>query len=125
MNELSISNLSEYQNFLEQASKQITQARIRAAKSVNKEAISLYWWLGEHIAQHQSEHGWGKSIVEKLSLDLRKSFPDAKFGFSTRNLMGYAAFLFGVQRPFKSATACRRNSMRTKPAYYEQGKNYG
>lgn len=92
MNELSTSNLSEYQNFLEQASKQITQARIRAAKSVNKEAISLYWWLGEHIAQHQSEHGWGKSIVEKLSLDLRKSFPDAKFGFSARNLWDMRRF---------------------------------
>lgn len=92
MNELSTPNLPEYQKFLVQAAKQISQARIRAAKSVNKEAMSLYWWLGEHIALHQSEHAWGKSVVEKLSTDLRKIFPDAKFGFSPRNLWDMRRF---------------------------------
>ncbi|MFA6303234.1 MAG: PDDEXK nuclease domain-containing protein [Legionella sp.] len=92
MNELSISNFPEYQNFLAKASEQISQARIRAAKSVNKEAISLYWWLGEHIALHQGTYDWGNAIVEKLSTDLRKTFPDAKFGFSPRNLWDMRRF---------------------------------
>ena len=92
MSELSVHNLPEYQHFLEQATSHIRQARTRAAKSVNREAISLYWWLGEHIAQHQSEYSWGKSVVEKLSEDLHKAFPDAKFGFSPRNLWDMRRF---------------------------------
>lgn len=86
MTELSLHNLPEYQNFLEQAMQQISQARLRAAKSVNKEVMMLYWWLGEHIVNQQTTYGWGKSFVEKLSVDLRKKYPDAKFGFSPQNL---------------------------------------
>lgn len=92
MNELSTQDLPEYQNFLNRVTTEIRQARIRATKSVNKEAISLYWWLGEHIVQHQNEHSWGKSFVEKLSLDLRKIFLEAKFGFSPRNLWDMRRF---------------------------------
>lgn len=91
MNDLS-ANLVEYQSFLIQATVQIRQARIRATQSVNKEAISLYWWLGEHIVQHQHQYGWGKSIVERLSNDLKSTFPDAKFGFSARNLWDMRRF---------------------------------
>lgn len=65
---------------------QIGQARIRTAKSVNKEVIRLYWWLGEHIVTQQDTYSWGKSFVEKFSVDLRKQYPDAKFGFSPQNL---------------------------------------
>jgi predicted nuclease of restriction endonuclease-like (RecB) superfamily len=86
MNDISTQNLPKYKNFLEQATAQIRGARTRAAQSVNKEAVSLYWWLGEHIVQHQDQHGWGKSVVERFSKDLKNAFPDAKFGFSPRNL---------------------------------------
>lgn len=92
MNELSTQDLPEYQNFLNRVTTEIRQARVRATKSVNKEAISLYWWLGEHIVQHQNEHSWGKSFVEKLSIDLRKVFSEAKFGFSPRNLWDMRRF---------------------------------
>lgn len=92
MNELSINNLPEYQSFLDQATAQIRQARTCAAKSVNREAITLYWWLGEHIALNQNQHAWGKSVVERLSNDLHKTFPDAKFGFSPRNLWDMRRF---------------------------------
>jgi len=59
---------------------------MRAVQTVNKEVVSLYWWLGEHIVLNQNQHGWGKSLVEKLSKDLKAAFPDAKFGFSPQNL---------------------------------------
>jgi predicted nuclease of restriction endonuclease-like (RecB) superfamily len=101
MTELPTKNLPEYQHFLEQATAQIRQARTNAAKSVNREAISLYWWLGEHIAMHQSEHAWGKSVVEKLSMDLRKTFPDAKFGFSPRNLWDMRRFYLEYKENLK------------------------
>jgi predicted nuclease of restriction endonuclease-like (RecB) superfamily len=86
MSDITTKNLPEYQNFLAQATDQISRIRIRIAQSVNKEAVSLYWWLGEHIVQHQNKHGWGKSVVERLSKDLKSSFPSARFGFSARNL---------------------------------------
>jgi predicted nuclease of restriction endonuclease-like (RecB) superfamily len=86
INNITTKELAKYRNFLGQATAQIRQARTRAAQSVNKEAISLYWWLGEHIVKHQNQYGWGKSVVERLSKDLKKGFPDAKFGFSPQNL---------------------------------------
>jgi predicted nuclease of restriction endonuclease-like (RecB) superfamily len=86
MTELLMSDLSEYQAFLAKATEQIFQTRTRAAQAVNKQAMALYWWLGEHIVRHQEQLNWGKSIVEQLSKDLRKIFPDAKFGFSPQNL---------------------------------------
>lgn len=46
----------------------------------------LYWWLGEHIVTQQNTYGWGKSFVEKFSVDLKKQYSDAKFGFSPQNL---------------------------------------
>ena len=46
----------------------------------------------QHIAQYQSEYSWGKSVVEKLSQDLHQTFPDAKFGFSPRNLWDMRRF---------------------------------
>lgn len=86
MDSITNKNLPEYKGFLEKAALQVRQARTRAAQSVNKEAIALYWWLGQHIVSHQEKYGWGKSVVERLSKDLTSAFPDAKFGFSARNL---------------------------------------
>ena len=45
----------------------------------------MYWEIGEEITNQQSEKGWGKSIVEILSKELQKEFPNVQ-GFSARNL---------------------------------------
>jgi predicted nuclease of restriction endonuclease-like (RecB) superfamily len=37
------------------------------------------------IVERQEQFGWGKSVVEKLSADLKKEFPDLS-GYSARNL---------------------------------------
>ena len=92
MDEKVTKNLLEYRNFLAQATEQIRRARTRAAQAVNKEAFSLYWWFGEHIAIYQDQYGWGKSVVERLSRDLKNAFPDAVFGFSSRNLWDMRRF---------------------------------
>ncbi|NJL59488.1 MAG: DUF1016 domain-containing protein [Desulfobacteraceae bacterium] len=60
-------------------------ARIRAAKTVNRELVSLYWKIGEMIVEKQRELGWGKSVVEQLSKDICKEF-DGISGFSADNL---------------------------------------
>ena len=76
---------SDYVLFLNEIKQKITTSRIKAYRGLNKELIGLYWDLGRIIVKKQEEHGWGKSIVEKLSLDLQKEF-DSRQGFSPQNL---------------------------------------
>ncbi len=78
-------NLSEYAEFLGNLKTQIQQAQIRAISRVNRELVLLYWQIGREILQRQQEKGWGAKVIERLSKDLRKEFPEMK-GFSTRNL---------------------------------------
>lgn len=54
-------------------------------KAVNTTLINLYWGIGEEIYNQQQEKGWGKSIVEVLSKEIQKEFPEVK-GFSASNL---------------------------------------
>lgn len=74
-----------YQQFVADIKDRIRHAQYQALKKVNKELLSLYWDIGRSIKEKQEAEGWGKSIVEKLSMDLQKEFPGMS-GFSTRNL---------------------------------------
>lgn len=75
----------DYLSFLNEIKKDIQTSRIRAALSVNRELILLYWRIGNEILKKQKELGWGAKVVEQLSLDLNHSFPEMK-GFGVRNL---------------------------------------
>lgn len=83
--ELSINDLAVYKNFLEQTQKKIKNIRLQTAYSANKTLIELYLWIGENIVKNQEKYGWGKSIVERFSKDLRNAF-GGKAGFSQQNL---------------------------------------
>jgi predicted nuclease of restriction endonuclease-like (RecB) superfamily len=74
-----------YVQLVHEAKKRIVSARISAARRINKELVDLYWDLGKMIVQRQEEFGWGKSVVETLSRDLQKEFPQMT-GFSPQNL---------------------------------------
>lgn len=78
-------NKDSYFKFLESIKEQINTAKIQAARTINKELISLYWHIGKNIVSSQHKYGWGTSVVERLSKDLRKEFP-GQSGFSERNL---------------------------------------
>lgn len=65
--------------------------RLRATMSVNQHLLFMYWKIGNIILEQQSAEGWGAKIIERLSNDLRKSFPDMK-GTSARNLKYMRAF---------------------------------
>ena len=58
---------------------------IKASVSVNKELILLYWNIGKEILQRQQQEGWGTRVIDRLSADLKHTFPDMT-GFSSRNL---------------------------------------
>ena len=74
-----------YPTWLAELKQRIAQSQQRAALAVNSELISLYWQIGHDILQRQSDQGWGSKVVDQLSHDLKRSFPEMK-GFSARNL---------------------------------------
>jgi predicted nuclease of restriction endonuclease-like (RecB) superfamily len=76
---------SQYLKFLDDVRGRIQHSRIRIAASVNKELIQLYWWIGKQIVEKQEKLGWGKSVVEQLSKDLREIF-SGRSGLSVQNL---------------------------------------
>lgn len=63
----------------------VRAAQYAALKSVNKQLVGLYWDIGRIIVEGQTAEGWGRSIVERLSADLRQEFPGVG-GFSVQNL---------------------------------------
>jgi len=74
-----------YQIFLNDIKKRIEKARYESLKTFNRQLVELYWGIGERIVQRQEQLRWGKSVVERLSIDLRMAFPEMK-GLSVQNL---------------------------------------
>jgi predicted nuclease of restriction endonuclease-like (RecB) superfamily len=75
----------DYEDFLRDLKERIRTAQVRAALAVNRELVLLYWQIGRDILSRQQQQSWGAKVIEKLSKDLQKEFPDMK-GFSSRNL---------------------------------------
>ncbi len=65
-----IPNEPQYRQFLDEIKTEIRQAKIRVARSANRELIQLYWRLGKAITDKQEALSWGKSVVEQLARDL-------------------------------------------------------
>jgi len=70
---------------------QIKSARLKAGLAVNRELVLLYWRIGRQILEQQRLEGWGSKVIDRLSLDLRREFPEMK-GLSSRNLKYMRAF---------------------------------
>ena len=80
-----------YKEWLKEVKERIRSAQQRAVLAANSEMIILYWQLGRDILYRQSQQGWGAKVVNRLSDDLRREFPELK-GFSPRNLNYMLAF---------------------------------
>jgi predicted nuclease of restriction endonuclease-like (RecB) superfamily len=63
----------------------IQKNRLRFAIQVNSGMIELYWEIGNEILNRQKNEGWGAKVIDRLSKDLKESFPEMN-GFSPRNL---------------------------------------
>jgi predicted nuclease of restriction endonuclease-like (RecB) superfamily len=86
-----ILNTKDYITFLNDIKKDIQTSRVRAALSVNRELILLYWRIGTEILKRKKEQGWGSEVIKQLSLDLKHTFPEMK-GFGERNLVYMQTF---------------------------------
>ena len=58
---------------------------MKASVRVNAEKLLFNWELGRDLVQKKAEERWGAGVVEQVSLDLHREFPNAD-GFSTTNL---------------------------------------
>lgn len=76
---------ADYIDLIGHIKDRISQAQVSAAKKVNQELILLYLDIGQSIVRKQQQAGWGDSVVEKISRDLRAAFPHMS-GLSARNL---------------------------------------
>lgn len=75
----------EYRKFLGRLKEEIIAARQTAYQTVNKQLAELYLHIGKSIYEKIEVSKWGEGVVETLSKDLQKEFPDIK-GFSVQNL---------------------------------------
>jgi predicted nuclease of restriction endonuclease-like (RecB) superfamily len=80
-----------YMELLTELKTQISSAQLRAAQSVNQELVLLYWRMGKQISERMKSEGWGSKVIDRLAVDLHRSFPEMK-GFSPRNLRYMRAF---------------------------------
>lgn len=74
-----------YHEFIITLKNRIRTAQVKAAVSVNRELVLLYWQIGNDILTRQEREGWGAKVIDRLSSDLMHEFPGMK-GFSVRNL---------------------------------------
>ena len=75
----------EYIQWISDIKRRYRNAQIKTAVKVNSEQLLFNWQLGRDLVIRRAEEKWGKGVVEQLSLDLQREFPEVK-GFSTRNL---------------------------------------
>ena len=77
---------------------------------VNKKVNRLYWSIGETIAKKQEQYGWGASVIDSFSRDLKKYF-NVKKGFSSRSLIDmrlvYLSYRDVIDKGGVSSTLCK------------------
>jgi len=63
----------------------VVRERVKALMSANAAMVLMYWDMGQAIAQRMDAAGWGAKVIDRLSHDLRASYPQMT-GLSPRNL---------------------------------------
>jgi len=76
---------NDFHKFIVNLKERIRSAQLSAMRAVNKELISLYWDIGQHIIEEQTEKEWGSGVVELIAKELQIEFTGIQ-GFSERNL---------------------------------------
>lgn len=69
----------------------IGKQRLGVVLAANEALVLLYWDVGRAILERQERAGWGARVIDRLSHDLRASFPEMR-GLSARNLKYMRAF---------------------------------
>lgn len=81
-------NDNQYLSIIENIKTKIGNAQFKAAVSVNRELVMLYYNIGLIINDNKS---WGNKFIENLARDIKIAFPNST-GYSVRNLKYMAKF---------------------------------
>lgn len=76
---------SDYAEWITELKHRYRSAQVKASVRVNAEKLLFNWELGRDLVQKKAEERWGAGVVEQVSLDLKREFPNAS-GLSARNL---------------------------------------
>ena len=76
---------ADYINWIAEVKHRYRSSQVKAAVRVNAEKLLFNWQLGRDLVQKKTEERWGSGVVEQVSLDLKREFPDST-NFSVRNL---------------------------------------
>jgi predicted nuclease of restriction endonuclease-like (RecB) superfamily len=105
---------ADYSALLVDIKNRIRTAQTRASLSVNRELIQLYWDIGHLIVERQRAQGWGRSVVERLAVDIQKGFPGMT-GFSPQNIWYMRAFYLAWTDDVESLQRAVGESRATSP----------
>ena len=75
----------DYVEWIAELKHRYRSAQVKASVRVNAEKLLFNWELGRDLVQKKAEERWGAGVVEQVSLDLQREFPNAE-GFSVANL---------------------------------------
>ena len=75
----------DYADWIAELKHRYRSAQVKASVRVNSEKLLFNWELGRDLVQKKAEEKWGAGVVEQVSLDLQREFPNAD-GFSLTNL---------------------------------------
>ena len=76
---------AEYAEWIAEVKHRYLSAQVKAAVKVNGEKLMFNWQLGRDLVQKKAEERWGAGVVEQVSLDMQREFPNST-NFSVRNL---------------------------------------
>lgn len=76
----------QYRNWLAELKNNIQQSKLKTSLQVNTNMLLLYWYIGKQLEEKIINEAWGAKIIDQLSVDLQKAFPDLQ-GFSVRSLV--------------------------------------
>ena len=109
-----------YAEWIAEVKHRYRSAQVKAAIKVNGEKLLFNWQMGRDLVQKKTEERWGAGVVEQVSLDLRREFPNED-GFSARNLrymkqwyLFYTTEASKLQRPV--AEIMLQNGIEAHPA---------
>ena len=75
----------DYADWIAELKHRYRSAQVKASVRVNSEKLLFNWELGRDLVQKKAEERWGAGVVEQVSLDLQREFPNSD-GFSVRNI---------------------------------------
>ena len=95
---------SEYSDILiavKEIKKAIIESRYQLAKLVNKQAITLYYYIGVYVSYRSRKGHWGTGAIKTISILLRQELPGLK-GFSETSIKDMRIFFEQWQSIFEN-----------------------